>query len=118
MGNIRPSFIKIRAIRLCEEYKDQFTDDFDTNKGLVWRFTDLVDEEGNVMNKRMRNWIAGYVTRYMQRRQDWGGHMTALEVDQSGEIGHVHHPQRQVLLDFMNFLKLNNFLRFSFSVFK
>ncbi len=25
MGNIRPSFIKIRAIRLCEDYPDQFS---------------------------------------------------------------------------------------------
>ena len=40
--------------------------------------------------------------------------MTALEVDQSGEIGHVHHPQRQVLLDFMKFLKSNEILRFSY----
>ena len=70
MGNIRPSFIKIRAIRLCEEYPDQFTADFDANKKLVEQFTDLVDDEGNLMNKRMRNWIAGYITRYMQRRVD------------------------------------------------
>ena len=63
MGNIRPSFIKIRAIRLCEEYPDKFNDDFENNKALVAEFTD-------VENKRMRNWIAGYVTRYMQRRED------------------------------------------------
>ena len=31
MGNIRPSFIKTRAVRLVEIYPDQFTDDFDTN---------------------------------------------------------------------------------------
>ena len=57
MGNIRPSFIKSRALRLVEMYPDQFTDDFDTNKHLVSEFTD-------VGNKRMRNWIAGYITRY------------------------------------------------------
>ena len=34
MGNIRPSFIKSRALRLVEMYPDQFTDDFDTNKHL------------------------------------------------------------------------------------
>ena len=64
MGNIRPSFVKIRALRLIEEYPDQFTDDFDTNKHLVSEYTDV---EGN---KRMRNWIAGYITRYKQRRVD------------------------------------------------
>ena len=45
MGNIRPSFIKIRAIRLVEELTD-------------------------VSTKKLRNWIAGYVTRYRQRRTD------------------------------------------------
>jgi len=63
MGNIRPSFIKSRALRLVEMYPDQFTDDFDTNKHLVAEFSD-------VDNKRMRNWIAGYITRYRQRRVD------------------------------------------------
>ena len=40
--------------------------------------------------------------------------MSALEVDQSGEIGHVHHPQRQVLLEFIKHLKLNEFLLYSY----
>ena len=70
MGNIRPSFIKIRAIRLVEEFPDQFTDDFDTNKTLVEEFTDLRDDEGRLLNKRLRNWIAGYITTYVQRRTD------------------------------------------------
>ena len=34
MGNIRPSFIKIRAIRLVEEHGEKFTDDFDHNKKM------------------------------------------------------------------------------------
>jgi len=63
MGNIRPSFIKSRAIKLVETYPDQFNDDFDNNKEKVAEFTD-------VENKRMRNWIAGYITRYTQRRED------------------------------------------------
>ena len=63
MGNIRPSFIKIRAIRLLELYPDQFTDSFDDNKRLVSEYSD-------VGSKRMRNWIAGYITRYRQRRID------------------------------------------------
>ncbi|MDP7001565.1 MAG: 30S ribosomal protein S17e [Candidatus Poseidoniaceae archaeon] len=63
MGNIRPSFIKIRAIKLCNEYGDEFNDDFENNKKLVEKYTD-------VPNKKLRNWIAGYVTRYQQRRVD------------------------------------------------
>jgi len=34
------------------------------------QFTDLRDDEGRLMNKRLRNWIAGYVTTYVQRRTD------------------------------------------------
>lgn len=64
MGNIRPSFIKTRALRLLEIYPDKFTDDFEINKQLVVEFTDVGG------NKRMRNWIAGYITRYIQRRTD------------------------------------------------
>ena len=63
MGNIRPSFIKIRAIMLCEQYGDRFTDDFDNNKVMVEQLTD-------VSSKRLRNRNAGYVTRYRQRRVD------------------------------------------------
>ncbi|MAD72755.1 MAG: 30S ribosomal protein S17e [Candidatus Poseidoniales archaeon] len=63
MGNIRPSFIKIRALRLVELYPDVFNNDFENNKHFVSEYTD-------VSNKRMRNWIAGYITRYQQRRVD------------------------------------------------
>lgn len=63
MGNIRPSFIKIRAIKLVEQHREKFTDDFDHNKIVVSQLTD-------VDSKKLRNWIAGYVTRYLQRRVD------------------------------------------------
>ena len=63
MCNIRPSFIKSRALLLLEMYPDKFNSDFDNNKVLVAEYTD-------VYNKRMRNWIAGYITRYVQRRRD------------------------------------------------
>ena len=63
MGNIRPSFIKSRALLLLEMYPDKFNSDFDNNKMLDAEYTD-------VYNKRMRNWIAGYITRYVQRRRD------------------------------------------------
>ena len=35
MGNIRPSFIKIRALRLVDDYPDKFTGDFENNKKLL-----------------------------------------------------------------------------------
>ena len=42
MGNIRPSFIKIRAIALVEQHGDKFTDDFDHNKIVVSQLTCLL----------------------------------------------------------------------------
>ncbi len=63
MGNIRPSFIKIRAIKLVEQHGEKFTEDFDHNKLMVQQLTD-------VDSKKLRNWIAGYVTRDRQRRTD------------------------------------------------
>ena len=41
MGNIRPTFIKLRAIILCEEHGEKFTDDFDHNKKMVEQLTDV-----------------------------------------------------------------------------
>ena len=40
--------------------------------------------------------------------------MSALEVDQSGEVGHVRHSSRQTLLDFIEHMKKNDILRFSY----
>jgi small subunit ribosomal protein S17e len=71
LGNIRPSFIKIRAVRLVGDYPDKFDGDFENNKKYVALYTDLGNSEGGeVTNKKMRNWIAGYITRYKQRRVD------------------------------------------------
>ena len=63
MGNIRPSFVKSRAIKLVEQHGEKFTGDFDQNKRMVQQLTD-------VDSKELRNWIAGYVTRYRLRRTD------------------------------------------------
>ena len=41
MGNIRPSFIKIRAIHLVEDHGEKFTEDFDHNKKMVQMLTDV-----------------------------------------------------------------------------
>ena len=57
MGNVRPLYIKRVARRLVDRYPDLFSDDFEKNKELVEKLTD-------VQSKRMRNHIAGYATRY------------------------------------------------------
>jgi len=57
MGNIRPTYIKRVAIELVQKYPEQFTSDYQHNKLMVAKLTD-------VRYISMRNKIAGYVTRY------------------------------------------------------
>ncbi|HUV61963.1 MAG TPA: 30S ribosomal protein S17e [Thermoplasmata archaeon] len=57
MGNIRPTYIKRVAVELVQKYPEQFTADFQHNKQIVSKLTD-------VRSVPMRNKIAGYVTRY------------------------------------------------------
>jgi len=55
MGNVRPTYIKRVAISLLDVYPQFFTADFEHNKIMVGRVTD-------VSSKKMRNRIAGYLT--------------------------------------------------------
>ena len=57
MGNIRPTYIKRIAIELVKKYPEIFTGDYQHNKRMVDRLTD-------VQTDSMRNKIAGYVTRF------------------------------------------------------
>ncbi len=57
MGAIRPAVIKRVARELVTKYPDKFSGDFEANKELVAKYT-------NVQTKRLRNILAGYVTRY------------------------------------------------------
>jgi len=57
MGSIRPSNIKRVARALVDSYPDKFSGDFEKNKIMVSKLTD-------VQTKRLRNMLAGYVTRY------------------------------------------------------
>ena len=59
MGNIRPTYIKRVALELVRKFPGEFTDDFERNKQKVAELTD-------VKSLKMRNRIAGYVTRYRQ----------------------------------------------------
>lgn len=63
MGRIKTVLIKRLSIQLLEKYRDKFTEDFKKNKEIVGQFTDV----GSV---KIKNAIAGYVTRLVKR----GGH--------------------------------------------
>ena len=57
MGNIRPTYIKRVAIELVKRYPDRFNEDFQHNMTAVEEMTDI-------QNNKLRNRIAGYVTRF------------------------------------------------------
>jgi small subunit ribosomal protein S17e len=58
MGRIRPTYIKRVSIELVNKYPGVFSTDFEANKELVSKLTD-------VSSITMRNRIAGYITRYL-----------------------------------------------------
>ncbi|RLF06470.1 MAG: 30S ribosomal protein S17e [Thermoprotei archaeon] len=77
MGKVRPAYIKNTARMLLEKYPDKFTDDFEHNKRVVGELIQT--------SKRVRNRIAGYITRLVKRRQK----LKALEEAERGEISSV-----------------------------
>ncbi len=60
MGTVKPAYIKVIALELLRKYPDAFTGDFKQNKELVSQFT-------NITSKRIRNRVAGYITRRVNR---------------------------------------------------
>ncbi len=60
MGRIRPTYIKRVSIELVNKYPQAFSRDFENNKEMVNNLTD-------VYSVKMRNRIAGYITRYLSR---------------------------------------------------
>ncbi|MBW2999093.1 30S ribosomal protein S17e [Candidatus Woesearchaeota archaeon] len=62
MGRIKTTLIKRMTNDLISEHRDELTTDFEKNKALVAELTD-------VSSKKMRNMIAGYVTRIMKHKE-------------------------------------------------
>ena len=60
MGTVKPAYIKIIAMELLKKYGSEFTNDFNENKKLVLQYT-------NIASKRVRNRVAGYITRRVNR---------------------------------------------------
>ncbi|MCY3411122.1 MAG: 30S ribosomal protein S17e [Candidatus Heimdallarchaeota archaeon] len=63
MGNVRSKAIKRISKDIVISFYDQLTDDFENNKEVVGRVT-------NVQSKSTRNRIAGYVTTLMAQIRD------------------------------------------------
>ena len=62
MGRIRTQFIKRLGRELVQKHKDQLKETFDENKAIVEQ---LLTEP----SKKIRNVVAGYVTRLMKKAE-------------------------------------------------
>ena len=63
MGRIKTKAIKRITEDLVNEHGDVFKEDFETNKRLV-------QERADIPSKKLRNILAGYVTRLMRSKKD------------------------------------------------
>ncbi|MBI2564668.1 30S ribosomal protein S17e [Candidatus Woesearchaeota archaeon] len=64
MGRVKTQLIKRLTMQLLKLYGQEFKEDFDPNKKLVELYL-----EG--YSKKLRNTVAGYVTRMMKRKESW-----------------------------------------------
>ncbi len=60
MGRIKTTFIKQKTKEILELHGDQVTGDFVANKKITGKLTD-------VSSKKLRNTIAGYLTRLKKK---------------------------------------------------
>ncbi|MBI1968291.1 30S ribosomal protein S17e [Candidatus Woesearchaeota archaeon] len=65
MGRIKTTVIERRTKELFQKYGTHFTPDFMPNKELTNRFV-------SVSSKKLRNSIAGYITRLKKQEQKGG----------------------------------------------
>lgn len=64
MGRIKTKLAKRVALKLVREYRSQLKDNFEDNKKIV-------DELVEVPSHKIRNVIAGYITRIIKNKQEF-----------------------------------------------
>ncbi len=64
MGRIKTQFVKRTSVELLKKHPDKFNENFDDNKKNVSLFTD-------VSSKKVRNIIAGYITRLVKTKKEF-----------------------------------------------
>ena len=62
MGRVRTTFVKTTSEKIYAKYKDKFDRSFDNNKKSV-------DEAAIINSKKLRNVIAGYITRMVEQHK-------------------------------------------------
>lgn len=65
MGRIKSIAVKVLANELIKEYGDKFTTDFEKNK-------EVLAEVKKIKSKRVRNILAGYISKRMQQIKKTG----------------------------------------------
>jgi len=64
MGRIKTQLVKRKTYELLRKFRDKFTADFETNKQRV---NELIPDS----SKKLRNIIAGYLTRLIKKNSDF-----------------------------------------------
>lgn len=62
MGRVKSRFVKSSATKIYNMGADEFSTDFEKNKELVAKFAEI-------SSKKLRNTIAGYITRIVKSSQ-------------------------------------------------
>lgn len=62
MGKVRTKVVKRTAKEMLERFPQEFTDDFEHNKKKLMELTEI-------SSKRLRNRIAGYITRLVKQKK-------------------------------------------------
>lgn len=62
MGRIKTAQVKRVTVELIEKHPDKFKDNFNENKEILGKFA-------QVDSKRIRNVIAGYITRLIKAKK-------------------------------------------------
>ena len=62
MGRIKTTLIKRTALELFNNHKNKFKKDFEENKKIV-------EELASIESKKLRNVIAGYITRLVKQQK-------------------------------------------------
>ncbi len=63
MGRIKLQLIKRTTKKLLQEHKEDFKEDFEENKKVVGQYT-------TVSNKKLRNTVAGHITKLMKKKEE------------------------------------------------
>jgi len=63
MGRIKTQLIKRTTLKLVKAHRDEFKKDFNENKQIAEKYADIP-------SKKLRNIIAGYVTRLVKEKQE------------------------------------------------